>query len=155
MKANHHSRWMRNVLIAAGIYNLAWGATVILFPSAIFNFAEMELPRYPQIWQCVGMIVGVFGIGYLVAATDPLKHWPITLVGLLGKVFGPIGFAGALIKSELPLAFGATIVTNGLIWWLPFAAILCYAAKQNRVAAANRTLPLVNHLKHDSPELAT
>ena len=41
-----------------------------------------EFPRYPQIWQCVGMIVGVYGVGYLVAASDPLRHWPIVLVGM-------------------------------------------------------------------------
>ena len=115
---------MRHVLLAAGIYNLAWGAAVIAFPETLFRFADMKLPRYPQIWQCVGMIVGVYGIGYLIAATNPLRHWPITLVGLLGKVFGPIGLAVALIRGELPLAFGATILTNDLIWWIPFAVIL-------------------------------
>ncbi|MCG8583205.1 MAG: hypothetical protein MI757_00645 [Pirellulales bacterium] len=116
--------WMRGVLIAAGVYNLAWGAAVILFPDALFRWAEMELPLYPQIWQCVGMIVGVYGIGYLVAASDPLRHWPITLVGLLGKIFGPIGFLMAIAEGSLPLAFGVTILTNDLIWWIPFAAIL-------------------------------
>ena len=125
--------WMRRVLIAAGIYNLAWGAAVIVFPDALFNFAEMEPPRYPQIWQCVGMIVGVYGIGYLAAAGDPLRHWPITLVGLLGKIFGPLGFASALYHGELPLKFGVTILTNDLIWWVPFTAILYQAYRQRDV----------------------
>ncbi len=120
----------RYCLVAAGIYNLLWGAAVIVFPGWLFRFAEMELPRYPQIWQCVGMIVGVYGIGYLIAATDPIRHWPITLVGLLGKVFGPIGFGLALIRGQLPLAFGATILTNDMIWWIPFAAILYQAWTQ-------------------------
>jgi hypothetical protein len=129
------------VLVAAGIYNLAWGAAVIAFPSALFRFAGMELPRYPQIWQCVGMIVGVYGIGYLIAATDPLRHWPIILVGLLGKLFGPIGFVAALLRGDLPLAFGVTIVTNDLIWWGPFAAILYQSFKKSSLSirAANPT----------------
>lgn len=132
MNANidrNEPRWMRRVLVAAGVYNLVWGAAIILFPTALFRLVGMDLPRYPQIWQCVGMIVGVYGIGYLIAATDPLRHWPITLVGLLGKVFGPIGFVGAFIGGELPLAFGTTIITNDLIWWIPFAAILYQAFK--------------------------
>jgi peroxiredoxin len=124
-------KWMRRVLVAAGVYNLAWGAAVVLFPSALFRLAGMELPRYPQIWQCVGMIVGVYGVGYLVAATDPLRHWPITLVGLLGKILGPIGFVGALVRGDMPLAFVATIITNDLIWWLPFGAILYNAFKHS------------------------
>ena len=125
----YEPRWMRRVLVAAGMYNLIWGAAIILFPAALFQFAEMDLPRYPQIWQCVGMIVGVYGVGYLIAATDPLRHWPITLVGLLGKILGPIGFFETLFSGELPLAFGATIITNDLIWWIPFAAILYQALK--------------------------
>jgi len=123
--------WMRWVLILAGIYNLVWGAAVILFPAALFQFAQLEPPRYPQIWQCVGMIVGVYGVGYLIASADPIRHWPITLVGLLGKILGPIGFFSAVIRGELPIAFGITIATNDLVWWLPFAAILYHAWRQS------------------------
>jgi len=122
-------RWMRVTLVLAGFYNLVWGLGVVLFPAALFQLLGMERPRYPKICQCVGMVVGVYGIGYLIAARDPLTHWPITLVGLLGKVFGPIGFAGAFVRGELPLEFGATIITNDLVWWIPFTAILYAAAK--------------------------
>lgn len=121
------SRW----LVAAGVYNLLWGAIVILFPNLLFDFAEMEPPRYPQLWQCIGMIVGVYGIGYLAAAADPCRHWPIVLVGLLGKIFGPIGFLMAIINNELPPAFGVTILTNDLLWWVPFSLILWHAARHN------------------------
>ena len=115
------ANWMKTVLLLAGVYNLAWGAWTILFPTAFFRWAGMELPRYPQIWQCVGMIVGVYGLGYLIASHHPLRHWPIVLVGLLGKIFGPIGFLGAALREELPWSWGVTIVTNDLIWWIPFA----------------------------------
>lgn len=126
--------WMRWTLIAAGIYNLAWGAFAILAPRLSFEMIGMELPRYLEFWQCIGMIVGVYGIGYLAAAIDPIRHWPITLVGLLGKVFGPIGFAEALWSGKLPLAFGWNIITNDLIWWLPFTAILIAAWKARGVS---------------------
>ncbi len=115
---------MPRVLVAAGLYNLIWGTLVILFPTTLFRWAGMELPRYPQIWQCVGMIVGVYGVGYLIAARSPLRHWPIVLVGLLGKVFGPIGFLGAALNGDLPWSWGVTILTNDLIWWMPFSVLL-------------------------------
>ena len=70
------------------------------------------------------MIVGVYGIGYIIAATDPNRHWPIVLVGLLGKIFGPIGFAKALYTGVFPLTFGINIIFNDLIWWIPFYLIL-------------------------------
>ncbi|GIW73829.1 MAG: hypothetical protein KatS3mg103_0351 [Phycisphaerales bacterium] len=102
---------------------------MVAFPNALFDLAGMPSPRYPQLWQCIGMIVGVYGVGYLAAARDPWRHWPIVLVGLLGKVFGPIGFAQALIAGDLPPAFGVTILTNDLLWWAPFAMILWGAAR--------------------------
>ncbi len=86
-------------------------------------------PNYPEIWQCVGMIVGVYGVGYIIAAYDSRRHWPIVLVGLLGKILGPIGFAFALAKGTFPPAFGLTILTNDLLWWIPFFLILRDASR--------------------------
>ncbi len=124
---NYYSRpptWIRWWLIAAGIYNLAWGAVNVVFPNLLFDLVNIPRPNYPEIWQCVGMIVGVYGIGYLIAAKDPRTQWPIVLVGLLGKLFGPIGFASAVIRGTLPARFGVTLLTNDLIWWIPFILIL-------------------------------
>jgi len=115
---------MSLVLKFGGVYNIIWGISVIFFPNLFFNLTGMDVPRYPMIWQCVGMIVGVYGVGYWVAARDPLKHWPITLVGFLGKIFGPIGFSYYLIQGAFPLTFGLTIISNDLLWWIPFGLIL-------------------------------
>jgi len=118
--------WMRRWLLAAGLYNLAWGAFVVLLPDALFRIVGMEPLAGPGrgIWQCLGMVIGVYGIGYLCASRDPLRHWPIVMVGLMGKVFGPIGFALALAQDALPLSMGKTLLTNDLVWWIPFALIL-------------------------------
>ena len=117
-------RWMFWVLAVAGVYNLAWGTFAIFFPRLPFELANMPIPNYPSLWQCIGMIVGVYGVGYLIAARDTRRHWPIVLVGLLGKIFGPIGFVWAASNGELPWMAGLTILTNDLIWWLPFGVIL-------------------------------
>lgn len=124
--------WARGWLVAAGVYNIAWGAAVVIAPLWFFASAGMEPPRYPAIWQCVGMIVGVYGVGYLAASRDAYRHWPIVLVGMLGKIFGPIGFVLAAGRGELPWTFGWVIVFNDLIWWAPFAMILAGAARAAR-----------------------
>jgi acetyl esterase/lipase len=134
--SQYHRPWMRKWLIAAGIYNLLWGAVTVLFPAWLFLLTGLEAPRYPFIWQCVGMIVGVYGVGYLAAATDPLRHWPIVLVGLMGKIFGPLGYVGGLVRGDVPVAFGVTLPTNDLLWWIPFAMILL-AARREALASAS------------------
>ena len=122
-------RWACWWLIAAGIYNLVWGTITIVMPHLLFDLTGAERLNYPEIWQCVGMIVGVYGIGYLIAAFDSRTHWPIVLVGLLGKIFSPIGFASTLVRGTFPPLFGLTILTNDLIWWVPFTMILLDAIR--------------------------
>ena len=145
-------KWPAFVLRAAAVYNIAWGIWVIAFPNHLFEFSGIDLPNYPGIWQCVGMIVGVYGIGYWLAARDYVRHWPIVVVGLIGKILGPIGFLHSAITGLLPWSWGVTLLTNDLIWWLPFAGILYLVAKHQsdplnqsamhqaiREAAASRT----------------
>lgn len=129
--------WMRRWLLAAGIYNLAWGAFVVLLPDALFRAVGMEPLAGPGrgIWQCLGMVIGVYGIGYLAASRDPIRHWPIVLVGLLGKIFGPIGFVWTASRGEIPWGFGATILTNDLVWWVPFGIMLREGWKAERRGA--------------------
>jgi hypothetical protein len=89
------------------------------------------------------MVIGVYGIGYWIAASDPATHWPIVLVGLLGKIFGPIGFVYAASFGELPWKMGLTILTNDVAWWWPFTAILIHAARVHegrRITAEGLTL---------------
>ena len=121
--------WMKWMLIGAGIYNMAFGIFAIGFPVAMFRLIEMEPPRYLELWQCIGMIVGVYGVGYIIAAFDPVRHWPIVLVGFLGKVFGPIGMAWAIMRGTLPLSFAIANVTNDFVWLIPFALVLMHARR--------------------------
>ncbi len=124
--------WMRAVLWLAAAYNVVWGLWIALFPRAAFEWIGMRPPNYPAIWQCLGMVIGVYGIGYACAAPAPLRHWPIVLVGLLGKIFGPLGFLLAAVHGELPWRFGWLLLTNDLIWWTPFALILRSAYRAPR-----------------------
>lgn len=137
---------MSLTLYAAAAYNLIWGTWVISRPSDLFDWTGIERPLYPGIWQCVGMIVGVYGIGYAVAATNPIRHWPIVLVGFLGKVLGPMGMLHNVLTvppgtpGRLPASWLWLNMTNDLIWWIPFGAILYLAFKQWNLPPSDETL---------------
>ncbi|MBV6646701.1 MAG: alkyl hydroperoxide reductase [Cyclobacteriaceae bacterium] len=115
---------MTRTLKVAGVYNLFWGAWVILLPNHFFELTEMEPLNHPMIWQGMGMVIGLYGLGYWWASYDPIRHWPIVAIGLLGKLFGPVGFVFNYFTGQTPISFGFMLITNDLIWWLPFFLIL-------------------------------
>jgi hypothetical protein len=135
---------MTAALYAAGAVNLSWGTFVVLFPLALFRWAGMAAPRYPGLWQFVGMLVGVYGIGYLAVARDPLTHWPVVLVGLIAKILAPIGYLVAAARDEISPAFGAATLANDVLWWIPFGLILVHAYRRHaihlRLARDHRSL---------------
>jgi hypothetical protein len=83
------------------------------------------------------MIVGVYGIGYLIAAKDPVRHWPIVLVGFIGKVLGPAGMWWSVAEARLPANAIWICVSNDLIWWVPFAWVLARVFVNHRKAATD------------------
>lgn len=111
-----YRRWF----VAAGWYNLIWGLGAILFPTLPFAAFGLPEPNYPSLFQCIGMIVMVYALGYWYIARDPIRYGAFVWIGLLGKTFGPIGFVYAAGTGELPWAFGWTIITNDLVWWPAF-----------------------------------
>jgi hypothetical protein len=124
MTTEREMRLFRVVLYAAAAYNVLFGLFAGLFPGAYFEWLGLAPPRYPSLWQCIGMIVACYGIGYAYAARSPLVLWPIVLVGLLGKILGPAGFLLSWLTGELPIRFASILLTNDLIWWFPFLKIV-------------------------------
>lgn len=125
--------WMKITLKLAAIYNLLWGAWVVLFPNHFFELVNMEPPLHIMIWQGMGMVIGVYGLGYWWVAQDPVTHWPIVAVGFLGKIFGPIGFVMNYFSGKVPFGFFYTLITNDFIWWIPFFLILKKANEQQKI----------------------
>jgi small multidrug resistance pump len=119
-------RWTlyRGVLWAAAAYNAAFGLWAVLCPSSFFATFRLAPPTYPSIWSCLGMVVGVYALGYAYAARHPERAKPFVAIGLVGKVLGPIGWVLAVRSGEWPLRTLPLVVFNDLVWWVPFAAIL-------------------------------
>ena len=118
--------WSRVILRLAGIYNLVWGAIVIAAPSPCFAGSGWKnrgiLPfGSASAWWSVSMELDT-GLRRLTR----FRHWPIVLVGLIGKVLGPIGFVWAAWTEQLPWAWGLICLTNDLIWWVPFGLIMSH-----------------------------
>lgn len=117
-------RFHQIVFALAGLYNLAWGAYSAIDPQWLFRFAGMEPMNHPEIFACLGMVVGVYGFLYWKVAREPEQGFAIAAVGLLGKVLGPIGLAQLLWTGAWPMKSAVLCLTNDFIWWIPFALYL-------------------------------
>jgi hypothetical protein len=117
-------RFHQIVFAIAGAYNLAWGAFSALDPQWLFRFAGMPLATYPEIFACLAMVVGIYGLLYWQVARDPEHGFAIAAVGLLGKVLGPIGLVRLIATGAWPPATVILCLTNDLIWWIPFGLYL-------------------------------
>ncbi len=116
--------WMARILWAAGFYNICWGIAVVCWPGKILKLLGMASMSYPEVWQYVGVLTGVYGIAYLLVAVSPLQNWPIIFIGLVTKLMGPVGFVYSARQGHLPWQFGWTVLGNDVIWWVPFGIIL-------------------------------
>ncbi|MEM7262001.1 MAG: hypothetical protein AAF488_08415 [Planctomycetota bacterium] len=117
-------KFHRAVFIAAALYNIGWGLLTSLDPQWLFRLADMEPLRYPDVFACVGMIVGLYGVVYFEVARRPELSFVLAAVGLVGKILGPIGWFLAYSRGEWPGASIIVILTNDLIWWIPFGLYL-------------------------------
>jgi peroxiredoxin len=122
--AVHPARWMVHALFAAGVYHLLWGLTVVIFPDQACHWLGMHPVNYSPIWQYVGGVTALYGVAFLLAAINPFQHWLTVLLGLFSKLLGPACFAYGASVGKLPMQFGWTVITNDLIWWVPFCLIL-------------------------------
>lgn len=114
----------RTVFCAAGLYNIAWGLYAAYNPQWLFNYAGMPPLNYPEMFACLGMVIGVYGILYLEVARVPERGWLLAAVGMLGKILGPAGLAKLILSGQWPPATLMLCLTNDLIWWIPFALYL-------------------------------
>ena len=112
----------RITLAAAGAYNIAWGTYAVIDPQWFFRLSGLPPSNTPQIFACLGMVLGLYGVLYLEAARIPESGWPTAAIGLTGKVLGPAGLAWLIATHTWRAATIILVATNDLLWWIPFAS---------------------------------
>jgi hypothetical protein len=117
-------RFHRYVFVAAGVYNIAWGLWSSWRPQWLFEFAGMEPLNHPEIFACLAMVIGLYGILYLEVARKPENGWLLAAVGLAGKILGPAGLLVLIVQGAWPVEASVLCLTNDFIWWIPFGLYL-------------------------------
>lgn len=152
MIAPHRKTVYSAVFYLAAAYNLCFGLWAAVWPNRFFEFSDLDPARYPVIWQCLGMVIGLYGLLYAWVVHHPDRGKTIVAVGLLGKLLGPAEWLVSIATGALPISTLPLIIFNDLIWWLPFGLYLVEGTEFSR--RVRNSAPLIYSALHGVALLA-
>lgn len=126
-----NSRWAKHLLTIVGLYYLLSGVFNAIFPKVAFKMADMQVPSHLFVWQHISILFAVLGFGFLIAAQNPSRYWPIIFMGILKMTFGLFGFAMLLAKGCISLGFGLHVLLADGLWLIPMFLVLRWTFNQN------------------------
>ncbi|HET6879880.1 MAG TPA: hypothetical protein VFI31_06985 [Pirellulales bacterium] len=116
--------WMRRLLWFVGGYNLLAGLGMLCFYHEGFKLLGVAKPDLNLPIQLVGVLVGLFGIGYWMVAAEPVRNRNILLLGFWSKALGSLLGIYYVGVGKLPPFFLAILFVSDIGYLPPFYAIL-------------------------------
>jgi hypothetical protein len=124
---------MRYLLRFVAIYNLLAGLVMLVFYHEAFKVMGLHKPDLNLPLQLVGVLVGLFGVGYWMVANHPLLNRNILVLGFWSKALGSLLGIYYVAQGKLPPVFLVILFFADIVYLLPFAVII---RRLSRVAAA-------------------
>jgi hypothetical protein len=116
--------WMFWLLVFAGCYNLLVCLNLGVFYHEALRFFGLPKPQILLFVQLVGILVGLFGVGYLMVARHPVENRNLLLLGFLSKALGTALAVGYFLLGKVSIAFMILVVFSDLVYLPPFLVIL-------------------------------
>lgn len=119
--------WARVVLRWAGVYNVAVAAGAAVMAEwldARLGAAHAPSPLMREGWHAIAVWLAVMGLGFLLAARDPYRHWAVVLLGLLGKAGVGGWVAWDILHGRAPAVLWWWVAVDAVVWAVPLLAIL-------------------------------
>jgi len=116
--------WMKLVLRLAGVWNLLAAVGMIVFHHEGYRMLGLPKPAIILPVQVMGILVGLFGVGYLLVAHSPIENRNILTLGFCSKAIASAFAAWYIVVGKLPWTFAPLLIVGDIIWLPPFWAIL-------------------------------
>jgi small multidrug resistance pump len=115
--------WMRFVLRFAGTYNLLAGAAMICLYHEGYKLLGMRKPELILPVQVMGILVGLFGVGYHLVASNPVENRNILALGFWSKALSSIFALYYVAVGTLPVGFLPVLFFSDIVYLPPFYLI--------------------------------
>lgn len=134
-------RWMRIALILGATYHILFAVWTNLWPFHGFDLLGIPRPNHPMLWRTLGLISGFLGFALFLAASDPIRHWLIVLLGFAKSVAATGIVAFAVSADNLPASSLFFLVLDDIAWIIPYGAILWAALRAHAGIPLSRSTP--------------
>jgi len=115
---------MRFVLRVAGCWNLLAGVSMMTLYHEGYKLLGVAKPELVLPVQVTGILVALFGVGYLMVAARPVENRNLLLLGFLSKALASAVALGYVAAGRLGWGFAAVVFLSDVIYLPPFWVIL-------------------------------
>lgn len=112
--------WMHFVLKFAGYYNLLAGLAMMILYHEGYKMLGVAKPEFVLPIQLVGLLVAIFGVGYLMVDRRPALNENVLWLGMMSKLLGPLLALPWILSGTLPIAMLAVLFFADTIYIWPF-----------------------------------
>ena len=116
--------WMTIVLRIAGVFNLVAGAGMCTLYHEGYQLLGVPKPALILPVQIMGILVALFGVGYLMVAANAVENRNLLLLGMLSKAISSVVALGYVATGQLPWTFAVVVFFADVIYVPPFCVIL-------------------------------
>jgi hypothetical protein len=127
--------WMKYLLRFAGVFNLLAGLSMICLYHEGFKMLGVPRPTLILPVQIMGILVALFGVGYLLVAANAVENRNILMLGFWSKALSSFAALWYVAAGRLPPGFAVVVFFADVIYLPPFYAIL---RRLYRLARAGR-----------------
>ena len=118
------TKWMKFLLRFVAFFNVGAGLFMLIGYHETYQIIGMEKPAIHFPIQLVGILVGLFGIGYYMVARHPIENRNVLVLGFWSKFLGSCLGTLYVVQGKLPLTFVAVYFFADVIYLPPFYLIM-------------------------------
>jgi len=116
--------WMRFLLVFAGCFNLLAGFSMVVFYHEGYRLLGLPKPQVVLPVQVMGVLVALFGVGYLLVARNPLENRHLLTLGFLSKALSSLLALASVAAGDLPLVFLPALFFADIVYLPPFYVVM-------------------------------
>ncbi len=126
--------WMKYLLCFAGGFNLLAGLGMCTLYHEGYKLLGVPKPELILPVQVMGILVALFGVGYLIVAARPVENRNILTLGFLSKAISSAVALAYVAGGWLPWWFALAVFFADVIYLPPFCVIMrrLYRAARER-----------------------